>query len=114
MPTFMLFILMISCTVVANLLLKSGATMSEVPGEPFIAFNWRILLGLASFGLGALFYVLILRRVPLAVAQSFASVQYIAVILAATFILGESIDARQSFGITLIAVGVFLVGLKNA
>lgn len=114
MPTFMFFISMITCTVVANLLLKSGATMSVVTGESLIAFNWKILLGLGCFALGAFFYVLILRRVPLAIAQSFASVQYLAVILAATFVLGESIDARQWLGIVLIAAGVFLVGLKNA
>jgi undecaprenyl phosphate-alpha-L-ara4N flippase subunit ArnE len=72
--------------------------------------NWRILLGLCSFGLAACLYTLILQWLPLNVAQSFAAGQFIAVILASAWFLSEPIGASQGLGIALIALGISIVG----
>ena len=111
MKTAFLLLCMISFTVIANLFLKVGAVSSE-PGQGPIAnlLNWKVILGLASFGSAACFYILILRWLPLNVAQSFAAAQFIAVILASAWILSEPIGPGQWFGIAFIALGIAIVG----
>lgn len=97
------FIAMISFTVLANLLLKTGAVAPHL-------LNWRVFAGLGSFALAACFYVLVLQWLPLNVAQSFAAAQFVAVILASALVLAEPIGAAQWTGITLIALGIAVVG----
>jgi len=107
------FVLMISLTVTANLLLKSGATMPRIgAGEWLGLINWKVAAGLATFALSAVFYLSILTKLPLNVAQSFAAFQFVAVILAAWLILGEPISLVRGAGIMLICAGIFLVGLS--
>lgn len=106
----LVFLGMISFTVIANLLLKTGA-VGGAPGEPIgHLLNWRVALGLASFGLAACFYIVVLQWLPLNVAQSFAAAQFIAVILASTWLLAEPIGPGQWLGIALIASGIAVVG----
>lgn len=107
------FVIMICLTVTANLLLKTGAMAAGVASGHWIGLlNWRVVAGLGSFALGAFFYVVILTRLPLNVAQSFAALQFVAVILAASLILGEPIGLLRWAGILLICGGIFLVGLS--
>lgn len=115
MKTILMFVAMISCTVVANLLLKTGATAEEVRQTGVAGLlNWRVLLGLAAFGSGAVIYLLLLRWIPLNVAQSFAAAQFVAVILASAVVLSEPIRTGQWVGIALIAVGITVVGWTRA
>ena len=111
MKIVLTFVVMIGFTVTANLLLKAGAVS---PGSDHAQithlFNWRVFLGLFSFGLAACFYVAILQWLPLNVAQSFAAAQFIAVILASAWILSEPIEAGQWLGIAFIALGIAIVG----
>ena len=109
------FVVMISLTVLANLLLKTGASAPGVAqGQWTGLLNWRVAGGLASFALAAFFYVVILTRLPLNVAQSFASMQFVAVILAAALVLGEPIGLLRWAGIVMICGGIFLVGLSTS
>jgi len=59
-------------------------------------------------------YLVVLSRIPLNVAQSFASAQFVAVILAAAFVLSEPVDGFQWLGITCIAVGIVIVGWSHS
>ena len=105
------FAIMVGFTVTANLFLKIGAVSGEsAQGSLAHLLNWRILLGLFSFGLAACCYVLILQWLSLNVATSFAAAQYIAVILASTWILSEPIGTSQWVGITFITLGISIVG----
>ena len=110
MKILFVFLAMISCTVVANLLLKMGAVSGGSGGGIGHLLNWRVALGLFSFGLAACFYILVLQWLPLNVAQSFASAQFIAVILASTLLLSEPIRSTQWVGIALITLGIAIVG----
>jgi drug/metabolite transporter (DMT)-like permease len=102
---------MISFTVAANLLLKMGAVSAEpTQGQISHLLNWRVMLGLVSFGLAACFYILILQWLPLNVATSFAAAQYVAVILASTWFLSEAIGPSQWIGICLITLGIAIIG----
>jgi undecaprenyl phosphate-alpha-L-ara4N flippase subunit ArnE len=107
------FVAMILLTVTANLLLKSGASAPGASSHNLLGLiNWRVIAGLASFALGAVFYVLILTKLPLNVAQSFAALQFVAVVLASWLVLGEPIDGLRWAGIALIGAGILLVGMS--
>lgn len=98
---------MISCTVAANLLTKIGAATRS--GERFALFGLLdvyTLTGMVFFGLAFVFYAIVLRWLPLNVAQSLASLQYVAVILTARLVLGEAIGLIQWIGVALIIAGV--------
>lgn len=108
------FILMIGCTVAANLFLKLGA---QVPAaERTIAgfMDWRAIVGFAFFGAGGLIYSWILNWMPLNVAQSIAASQFIAVIFASALLLGEPVPLPRVLGIGLIAAGIMLVSATYA
>jgi drug/metabolite transporter (DMT)-like permease len=112
MKIFIAFFAMISLTVTANLLMKTGANLLIGKEINFLSFavSWRLVLGLTAFGSAAIIYILILRWLPLNVAQSFAAAQFIAVILASWFFLSEPISLNQWFGIFIIVVGISIVG----
>ncbi len=103
---------MITFTVIANLLLKTGAVAGRESGGAWWEqlLNWRIAAGFASFAVAALFYTLVLRTVPLNVAQSFTAAQFVAIILASALVLAEPISAARWAGIALIACGIAIVG----
>lgn len=109
------FLVMIACTVVANLFMKMGATGMEAGVDNFLSrlFSWRIIVGLSFFGTAAMIYMVILSWVPLSVAQSFAAAQFVAVILASWIILAEPIAGTQWFGMVLIAAGITIVGWER-
>jgi multidrug transporter EmrE-like cation transporter len=101
---------MVAFTVAANLVMKLG---SKDPVSPLLLglISSRTAYGLMVFGLAGLAYALVLRSLPLNVAQSFAAVQYVAVILASRILLGEPIELARWIGISLIAIGVMVVAV---
>ncbi len=101
---------MISFTVVANLILKQGAMVPASERVLFGVMGWKSFVGLVAFGCAGLIYAVVLRWLPLNVAQSIASIQFVAVILASAVILSEPIPPMRWLGIVLIALGVLLVG----
>lgn len=105
------FILVISLTVSANMMLKLGAAAPPSQRMFFGLFGWRSAAGLALFGCGGVVYALLLRNVPLNLAQVFVATQFIGVALAASFILGESISGLRWLGIAFICFGISLAGL---
>lgn len=109
MRTILLFVVMIGLTVAANLLMKVGATSIVSGGGWACYLNWKLLSGLLCFALASLVYIVILKTLPLNVAQAFASVQFIAVILASSLILSEPIGMVRCAGIILIAIGIAIV-----
>jgi drug/metabolite transporter (DMT)-like permease len=114
MRTALLVVAMMSCTVVANLLLKMGATAGREGGAPWWAVNWRIAAGLACFGAAGLIYAVVLRFLPLNVAQSFTAAQFIATILASALVLAEPVTGMRWVGIALIASGILVVGWTHS
>ena len=115
MKVVIALVAMISLTVLANLLMKTGADELSGSGSLLARIqSWKLVLGLASFGVAAVIYVLILGWLPLNVAQSFAAAQFIAVIIAARIVLAEPIGAVQWMGILLIACGISIVGWSRS
>jgi drug/metabolite transporter (DMT)-like permease len=98
------------CTVCANLALKIGAMAPAASRVVLGVLSWQSVAGLALFGLGGVVYSVLLRAVPLNVAQVFASMQFVGVILAANFVLGEPISGLRWAGIGFTVLGIAIVG----
>lgn len=107
------FVMMISCTVAANLLMKVGAMVPSSERIFFELVSWKTILGVFIFGCAALIYAWLLHWLPLNVVQSFAAAQFVAVILASSLVLSEGIPLTRWIGILLIASGIVLVGLTS-
>ncbi len=107
------FVLMISCTVAANVILKMGMTTPVVRRTIFGYFSVQSLVGIVLFGCALLVYTWLLQRVPLNIAQCFIASQFVAVILASALVLSESIPPLRWLGIVLITTGILLVGVTS-
>jgi drug/metabolite transporter (DMT)-like permease len=100
---------MVALTVGANLMLKLGAMAPPAERVLLGAVSWQSIVGLSLFGIGGVIYAFVLRVLPLHVAQAFAAVQYVAVVLAASLLLRERIAPASWLGIAFIVVGIVLV-----
>lgn len=98
------------CTVCGNLLLKAGAMVPPADRVILGTLSTQSLAGLALFGIGGLAYAVLLRAVPLNVAQVMVSTQSVGVILMANLVLGEPISGVRWAGIACTMLGVVLVG----
>lgn len=106
-------IVMISCTVVANLFMKIGAMVPSSERVLFDLLSWKSLFGIFVFGCAALIYAWLLHWLPLNVVQSFAAAQFVAVIIASSVVLSEEIPLARWIGILLIATGIFVVAMTS-
>jgi len=102
---------LISLTIAANLMLKLGAAVPPAERVLFGLLGWKSVAGLALFGCGGIRYAVLLRQLPLNVAQVFAAAQFVGVIMAAGLMLGEPISPARWLGIGCICFGILLVGL---
>ncbi len=102
-------------TVVGNLLLKTGVQYRGVSEMwPLNLLNLQTLLGALSFCLAMIFYMMVLKRMALNLAQSIFALQFVLVIIAANVILNEPIGMQRWLGIALIAAGLFVVALTSS
>lgn len=103
-----------SCTVIGNLLLKTGVQHRGVSSIwPLSLLNMQTLLGALSFCFAMIFYMMVLKRTALNLAQSIFALQFVLVIIAANVILGEPIGLQRWIGISLIAAGLFVISLTS-
>lgn len=108
-----IFILVsMGCTVIGNLLLKTGVQQPGISSVwPISLVNARTVLGALSFGCAMVFYMMVLKRTSLNLAQSIFALQFVLVIIAANVILNETIGPQRWLGIALIAAGLFVISL---
>jgi len=104
------FFAVIAFAVAANLMLKLGAGAPEAE-RVLGLLGWKSVVGLGLFGCGGIVYAVLLRRVPLNIAQVITSAQFVGVVLAASLVLGEPISPARWVGIACIGLGIALVGL---
>ena len=104
-----------ACTVVGNLLLKVGSGQKGVSSIwPVSLLNLQTFLGAIAFCLAMIFYIMVLKRTALNLAQSIFAAQFVLVILAANFVLNEPIGLYRWVGIALIALGMIVVAVAPA
>ena len=81
-------------------------TLQRAAREPHL---W---LGLAAFGVSAIFWLVVLSRVPLSVAYPFVGISYVAIVFFSRLVLHESVPPLRWLGACVVAVGIAIVGLS--
>ena len=100
----------VALNVVAQLLLKTGAMRPGLAETmPFSVINVYTVASVFCLIAAITFYASVLQRVPLILAQSFLSLQFVSIVLAAAVFLGERVQAVQVIGMVFIAAGLFLM-----
>lgn len=72
----------------------------------------RLWLGLFLFGVSAVFWLVVLSRVPLSVAYPIVGVSYILIVLLGRFVLHETVPAMRWIGVFVVAAGIAIIGLS--
>ncbi len=72
-----------------------------------------ILLGLSCHAIGLIFWIVALSQAALSVVFVLGSMQYILILVASRFFLGEKIDGMRFLGTLFIATGIALVALGS-
>ena len=102
----------------AQLLLKKGMLtighfdihfQNLFPVAKKVACNSYILLGLGSYVISVVIWLLVLARAEVSYAYPFLSVGYVVVTLAGYFIFQESLPWTRVLGISIIIAGVLLL-----
>ncbi len=83
-----------------------GTYLGRAAHEP------RLWFGLALFGVSAMFWLVVLSRVPLSLAYPFVGLSYIAVVVLSRFALGEEVPALRWIGVAVVGAGLVLIGLS--
>ncbi len=81
-------------------------TLARAAKEPLL---W---LGLALFGISAMFWLVVLSRVRLSVAYPLVGVSYILIVALARFRLHEHVPPLRWLGVFVIAIGIAIIGLS--
>ncbi len=101
------------CTVLgaaAQILFKTGLKQMQQLSLLSVAANVPLMAGLTLYGLSFLLLVLALRDGELSILYPVISLTYVWVTLASMIWLGEQISGLKAAGITIIIVGVALLG----
>lgn len=80
---------------------------------PRVVLNPFVLLGFVGFGLGAMFWLAVLSRVPLSIAYPILALSYFVVVIEAWLFLHERVTWKRMLGVTVIVIGVVMVGLSE-
>lgn len=111
MSSTLLFIANIFILVAGQVAFKF-ATRSIPEGEtnPLrLLLNPIILAALSLYGVGALLWILVLKRFPLSVAYPVLSITYIFVMIAAALFFQEQITIQKVAGAVIIMIGIFVL-----
>jgi len=103
---------------VGQLVLKKGmASMGVLTLDPGqlgsilarIVANPYVLLGLAIYACGTLFWLVALSRVDLSYAYPFVSLSYVVMLVASWLLLNEQISLLRIAGSAVVILGVLLI-----
>jgi drug/metabolite transporter (DMT)-like permease len=71
--------------------------------------NPYVFVGLACFGMSAVFWLVVLSRLELSLVYPMVSVAYILVAIFSWFFFKENVNLVRWLGILVIVMGVFLI-----
>ena len=72
----------------------------------------KLWLGLAIFGVSAVFWLVVLSRVALTVAYPLVGLSYVVVVAIGRFYFHEHVPPLRWAGVSVIAAGIALIGLS--
>ena len=93
-----------------QILFKLAAQNLNGDGSIFMVAlkNTHLWIALVVYGISTLFWILLLRQVPLKLAYPFVGCAFFIVPVLAHFFLGEAISWHSFFGAILIASGIYV------
>lgn len=103
---WVLLLAAIATSTTAQALLKAGAGARTFMAQ---LLRWQTGLGLGLYGLAALPYIVVLRKIPLSVALPCTALSYVAVALLGHVVFGESLGVQKGVALALIATGVVVL-----
>jgi len=122
LPSALLLLVSVSFAVAGQLTLKTamervgaiggeqianaGETIGRVAREPML---W---IGLSLFGISAVFWLVVLSRVPLSVAYPSVGMSYIVVVAFERFVRHEHVPSLRWLGVLVIAAGIAMIGFS--
>ena len=92
---------------VLNISSKEDLTLCSLLLRYFLTPN--VLIGLALYGLSAVFWVFALSKVELSFAYPMVSLGYVIVMLFSYFYLGENINCLRMVGVFIICIGIMII-----
>ncbi|ARD38091.1 4-amino-4-deoxy-L-arabinose-phosphoundecaprenol flippase subunit ArnE [Edwardsiella ictaluri] len=107
-----LLIMLSSLLSCAGQLCQKQAMCGVPRGSPRRHLLRWLMLALICLGLALLLWLVVLSRVAVSVAYPMLSLNYVLVLLAARFIWNERLNWRHIVGITLIMLGIILLGVN--
>jgi uncharacterized membrane protein len=117
-PTFLLILLSVSMSSLAQVALKHGMSSSSVQAAltrggmtsaVSIGTNGFVLGGLLLYGLGAIVWLKVLAKIDVSIAYPFVAMGFILTMALAVAFLDEKIVLSRVVGTVLIALGAVLV-----
>jgi undecaprenyl phosphate-alpha-L-ara4N flippase subunit ArnE len=91
---------------------KAAECWRLLPHERRLAASLCWLAGAAALlGLGMLFWLGVLQRLPVGLAYPMLSLNFVLVTLAAHCVFGETVSPRHWRGVAVIMLGVILMGI---
>ena len=113
-PNFMLF-LAITSAVAGQLLMKVGmdqvGAISSISLAVFLhmIFNPFVFVGIASYGVGFIFYLFALSKLPQSLAYPMFALGYVIVPVVNWLLWHEAFPITRAAGVVVILIGVWLV-----
>ena len=102
---------------VSTLLVSFAQVAFKMAWSDSVSFSMIsvILLGLGLYALGALLFMIVLRKKKVTYLFPFMTLSYVWVIFLSAYLFGETITLVKILGISLIFTGIFLIytGSKN-
>ena len=102
--------------VIGQFLLKKGIVEHELSFN-FLSilkafFSVKVFFGFFLYGISSVFWLFVLKKLPLSIAYPSLSLTYIFVVILSVFILREPFSIPKLFGILFIFIGVCLLNIN--
>lgn len=116
---FALILCSVSCSAVAQILLKTGMSRQMVvsamsDGQAIkialaIALNPWVVGGLGLYFVGAVVWLFVLARAEVSYAYPFVAVGFVLTLLLGRFVMGDAVTVARIVGTVLVGAGVVLI-----
>jgi multidrug transporter EmrE-like cation transporter len=107
LPYYAALLVSIVFGVLGQVFLKTGADRTADVAAQFV--DPFTVMGLSAYGVGALFYIAAIKKIPITLAFPSVSLSYAAVALIAHYVWSEPLGVPQLAGIALISCGILLL-----
>ncbi|MDX2152692.1 MAG: hypothetical protein SFV54_18265 [Bryobacteraceae bacterium] len=99
---------------IAQMLIKTGAATLTGTGPLAMITNPRLMAGYSLYGLVTGLIILALRKGQLSILYPIISLTYVWVTILSVFVLNESLNPFKLLGVSVIVVGVGVLGRGGA